>query len=299
MHISDKLYCVKLVDRSADHDLVPELVSGIWEDWSSWEDREGGANMVVLYALDADTAAGNLQMMNKFRLDWQELGAELDEPEYFELAKEDWSEVWKKYFHVIEVAPNLAIKPSWLEYNGVKGCAVVEIDPGMSFGTGQHATTLFCLKTLAAMAGEAGIERILDAGCGSGILAIAAAKLGWQNIDAFDNDPDAVKIAGENIAINKVEDAINVFEGDATKYEARPQYDLACVNILGHILVANAERIISWVRPGGYIALAGILNSEFDALSKVFCSLGLREEHRETLREWTSGLFHRPAGDNK
>ena len=299
MHISEKLYCVKLVDRSADHDLVPDLVSGIWEDWSSWEDREGGANMVVLYAQDAESAAENLQMMARFREEWRELGADLDEPEYFELAKEDWSEVWKKYFHVIEVAPNLAIKPSWLEYKGSADCAVVEIDPGMSFGTGQHATTLFCLETLAAMAGREGIDRILDAGCGSGILAIAAAKLGWKNIDAFDNDPDAVKIAKENIDLNDTSDVINVFEGDATKYDAAPKYDLACVNILGHILVANAERIISWVRPGGYIALAGILNSEFDALSGVFCSLGLEEQQRETLREWTSGLFYRPADTDK
>lgn len=299
MNINEKLYCVKLIDRSADHDLVPELVSGIWDDWSSWEDREGGANMVVLYAQEPEKAGELLQDMEKFRMEWQELGAELDAPEYFELAREDWSEVWKKYFHVIEVAPNLAIKPSWLEYNGSPDCAVVEIDPGMSFGTGQHATTLFCLETLAAMADRNGITRILDAGCGSGILAIAAAKLGWKNIDAFDNDPDAVMIARENIELNKVQDVINVFEGDATKYEASPCYDLACVNILGHILVANAERIISWVRPGGYLALAGILNSEFDALSQVFCSFGLEELERRSLREWTSGLFLVPSGDRK
>ena len=114
MNINEKLYCVKLIDRSADHDLVPELVSGIWDDWSSWEDREGGANMVVLYAQEPEKAGELLQDMEKFRMEWQELGAELDAPEYFELAREDWSEVWKKYFHVIEVAPNLAIKPSLL-----------------------------------------------------------------------------------------------------------------------------------------------------------------------------------------
>ena len=294
MDISDRLYCVKLIDRSPDSDLVPELAGSVWEDWSCWEDREGGANMLVIYAQDPASADENLRLARRFREEWREMGALLDEPESFQLAREDWSEVWKKYFHVIEVAPNLAIKPSWLEYAAPAGCAVVEIDPGMSFGTGQHATTLFCLETLAGMAGREGVSRILDAGCGSGILAIAAAKLGWREIDAFDNDPDAVRIAGENIAANRAEESIRVFEGDAARYEAPEKYDLACVNILGHILAANAPRIVSWVRPGGFLALAGILNAEFDGIAEVFTRLGLEECRRASLREWTSGLFRKP-----
>ena len=239
MDISDRLYCVKLIDRSPDSDLVPELAGSVWEDWSCWEDREGGASMLVIYASDPAAAEENLRLARRLREEWRELGARLDEPESFQLAREDWSEVWKKYFHVIEVAPNLAIKPSWLEYSGAPGCAVVEIDPGMSFGTGQHATTLFCLETLAGMAGRPDISRILDAGCGSGILAIAAARLGWREIDAFDNDPDAVRIAGENIAANRAGGSIRVFAADAAAYEAPEKYDLACVNILGHILAGH------------------------------------------------------------
>ena len=186
------------------------------------------------------------------------------------------------------------IRPSWLEYAAQPGQAVVNIDPGMSFGTGQHATTAYCLKVLAANAGKSEYKRVLDAGCGSGILAIAAKLLDYPQVIAYDYDPDCVTVTLENMQCNNLtEKDIEVFAADATTYETAEQFDLACVNILSPILCAHAERIVGWVRPDGLLALAGILSQDFDNLSKTFAAAGAEEIDRFTEKEWTSGLFRR------
>ena len=134
---------------------------------------------------------------------------------------------------------------------------------------------------------------MLDAGCGSGILTIAAALRGYDPVDAFDNDPDAVRIAAENLALNRI-GTVSPVVGDAAVWQGRAeQYDLVCANILGHLLVAFRSNIVSWVRPGGYLTLAGILSTEFDGVAAAFIELGFEELDRETLREWTSGLFRK------
>ena len=134
---------------------------------------------------------------------------------------------------------------------------------------------------------------MLDAGCGSGILSIAAALRGYAPVDAFDNDPDAVRIAAENFELNHI-DTVTPVVGDAAVWQGRPeQYDLVCANILGHLLIAFRENIVTWVRPGGYLTLAGILSTEFDRVAAAFTELGFTEVDRETLREWTSGLFRK------
>ena len=171
---------------------------------------------------------------------------------------------------------------------------MVNIDPGMSFGTGQHATTAYCLKALAANAGKAEYKSVLDAGCGSGILAIAAKLLGYKEVVAYDYDPDCIPVTLENMQCNNLtEKDIEVFTADATTYDAPQEFDFACVNILSPILCAHAPRIISWVRPDGLLALAGILSQDFDALSKTFTAAGAVELDRFTEKEWTSGLFRR------
>jgi ribosomal protein L11 methyltransferase len=224
---------------------------------------------------------------------WSEAGAIFSDVEEFELAREEWSEVWKKYFHIIHIADNLVIRPSWLEYDPQPGQAVVNIDPGMSFGTGQHATTLFCLQMIDFLAGKPEIRSLLDAGCGSAILTIAGAKMGYGPIDCFDYDPDAVMIAAENLELNQVS-GITPVVADAAVYQGREGgYDFVCANILGHLLKAYRRNIITWVRPGGYLALAGILSKEFDELSQAFTELGFEEVRRGTLKEWTSGLFRK------
>ena len=293
-NISDKLYCVKLTDYTANPDLTFELLSSLETYFSSYEDRESGAMYLVAYSETPEGGRELAERINACLPFWSEAGAIFSDVEEFELAREEWSEVWKKYFHIIHIADNLVIRPSWLEYTPQAGQAVVNIDPGMSFGTGQHATTAYCLKVLAREAGNSQYNRILDAGCGSGILAIAAKLLGYKEVVAYDYDPDCIPVTLENMQCNNLsEKDIHVFVGDATTYTADKEFDFACVNILSPILCAHAERIISWVRPDGLLALAGILSQDFDNLSKVFTEAGAIELERFTEKEWTSGLFRR------
>ncbi len=292
--ISDKLYCVKLVDYTANPDLTFELLSSLESYFMSYEDRESGAMYLTAYSETPEGAAELKRKIEENMPFWSDAGAIFSDPEEFELAKEEWSEVWKKYFNIIHIADNLVIRPSWLEYNAQAGQAVVNIDPGMSFGTGQHATTAYCLKVLAQNAGKAEYKSVLDAGCGSGILAIAAKLLGYDPVVAYDYDPDCVTVTLENMQCNGLTgDDIEVFAADATTYDAPREFDFACVNILSPILCAHAPRIISWVRPDGLLALAGILSQDFEALSKTFTAAGAVELDRFTEKEWTSGLFRR------
>ena len=291
--MNDMLYCIKLVDDSENFDLAAEMLAALELESSSFEDKENKRVCHTIYAADPETAAENLALVTNAVKEWSPLGVRISAIEPFELKKEDWAEVWKKYFDVIPVSETLVIKPSWLDVERKPGMAVVEIDPGMSFGTRQHATTYYCLKTIDRLAGKPGVKSMLDAGCGSGILTIAAALRGYDPVDAFDNDPDAVPIAAENLALNRI-GTVSPVVGDAAVWQGRAeQYDLVCANILGHLLVAFRNNIVSWVRPGGYLTLAGILSTEFDGVAAAFIELGFEELDRETLREWTSGLFRK------
>lgn len=291
--MNDMLYCIKLVDDSENFDLAAEMLAALELESSSFEDKENKRVCHTIYAADPETAAENLALVTNAVKEWTPLGVRISAIEPFELKKEDWAEVWKKYFDVIPVSETLVIKPSWLDVERKPGMAVVEIDPGMSFGTGQHATTYYCLKTIDRLAGKSGVKSMLDAGCGSGILTIAAALRGYDPVDAFDNDPDAVRIAAENLALNRI-GTVSPVVGDAAVWQGRAErYDLVCANILGHLLVAFRNNIVNWVRPGGYLTLAGILSTEFDGVAAAFIELGFEELDRETLREWTSGLFRK------
>lgn len=291
--MNDMLYCIKLVDDSENFDLAAEMLAALELESSSFEDKENKRVCHTIYAADPETAAENLALVTNAVKEWTPLGVRISAIEPFELKKEDWAEVWKKYFDVIPVSETLVIKPSWLDVERKPGMAVVEIDPGMSFGTGQHATTYYCLKTIDRLAGKPGVKSMLDAGCGSGILTIAAALRGYDPVDAFDNDPDAVRIAAENLALNCI-GTVSPVVGDAAVWQGRAErYDLVCANILGHLLVAFRNNIVNWVRPGGYLTLAGILSTEFDGVAAAFIELGFEELDRETLREWTSGLFRK------
>ncbi|MBR7104558.1 MAG: 50S ribosomal protein L11 methyltransferase [Lentisphaeria bacterium] len=289
----DILYCFDLEDDSESFDLAPELLAGLELDFSSYENREEGTFIHTVYALTREAAEENLARVREYLPQWLDFGAELELGKLYELNKADWAEAWKKFFKPLEISDTLIVRPSWEEISAKPGQAVLTIDPGMSFGTGQHATTLYCLKVIDRLAGTPGVTSMLDAGSGSGILAIAAGLRGYEKIDAFDFDPDAVRVSKENIAMNGLTN-IHPEVGNAENYAGDPaKYDLVCANILGHLLKAYSQNIVTWVKPGKYLALAGILNAEFDGVSDVFTALGFKEIERFTLKEWTSGLFRK------
>jgi ribosomal protein L11 methyltransferase len=205
--------------------------------------------------------------------------------------REDWAESWKKYFKTIRIGRKLLIKPSWSEEKPLNGQAVVVLDPGLSFGTGQHPTTSYCLKQLVA-ASRPGAS-LLDIGCGSGILAISAAKLGYAPIEGFDFDPVAVRIAQANLRRNRVDHKVACRRRDLTKLPERSgkKFDVICANLVADLLISQAPRILNRLAPDGRLIVAGILNTQFEEVQKAFASKKLRLLDTQTEREWQSGLF--------
>ncbi len=213
--------------------------------------------------------------------------------EIAKVKREDWAESWKKHFHPMEIGKSLLIKPSWSKKRPRKNQAVVILDPGLSFGTGQHPTTSFCLSEIARTACPAKIKSFWDIGTGSGILAIAAAKLGFQPVHAFDFDPEAVRVAKENARKNRVDSKIKLTRGDVTKLplKAARQYDLVCANLISNLLISEKRRIVSRLKPDGTLVLAGILATEFGEVERAFAELKLKLVASRVENEWRSGSF--------
>jgi ribosomal protein L11 methyltransferase len=207
--------------------------------------------------------------------------------------REDWAESWKRHFHPMEIGPELLVKPSWSKKNPRHNQAVVILDPGLSFGTGQHPTTGFCLKEIVRNRRRGVAQSFLDIGTGSGILAIAAAKLGYQPVHAFDFDPDCVRVAKENARKNRVENQLKLTRDDVTKLPLKParQYDLVCANLISNLLIAERRRIVKWVRRDGTLVLAGILAKEFGQVERAFADMKLKRVASRAEKEWRSGAF--------
>ena len=207
--------------------------------------------------------------------------------------REDWAESWKRHFKAIEIGNALLIQPGWSKRKPRPGQAVIVLDPGLGFGTGQHPTTAFCLRALARC-GEFAAERsFLDIGTGSGILAIAAARLGYSPVRAIDVDPEAVRVARANARANGVESNLRIVRGDVSKLPicAAKRYDLVCANLTSTLLVTERRRIAAQLKPGGTLVLAGILKSEFSRVQRSFMALGLELAVARTENEWRSGSF--------
>lgn len=210
--------------------------------------------------------------------------------------REDWSESWKKFFKKIVIGRALVIKPSWSKHTRLPGQAVVVLDPGLSFGTGQHATTSFCLAELVKGRPKKETKSFLDIGTGSGILAISAAKLGYTPVEAFDFDPVAARIAQKNCQINRVEQKVSISRKDLTRIplRGRRKFEFVCANIITPLLIAECARITNRVSAGGTLVLAGILQTEFPKVRDAFEEIGFKLLRSKVEREWESGSFEAP-----
>lgn len=209
------------------------------------------------------------------------------------LQRRNWAESWKRHFKPIDVGKHLLIKPGWSRRRARTGQSIVILDPGLSFGTGHHPTTLFCLERIAKCR-RAGVKQaFLDIGTGSGILAIAAAKLGYRPVVAFDCDPEAVRAARNNVKKNRVEDRLRLRRSDLNGWPARAvrRYDLVCANLTSDLLLAHAEKIRNLVRPGGKLVIAGLLKREFQEICEKLHRINLTLEGSKLGNDWKSGQF--------
>jgi len=209
------------------------------------------------------------------------------------IRRRDWSESWKAHFHLQRVSPRIVVKPSWEKFRPGRGDIVVEVDPGMSFGTGQHGTTRACLRLMDRLAGKLPGISFLDAGCGSGILSIAAAHLGYRPVVGFDNDPVAVHTAKANAHKNGVRGRIRFIKQGLETAVFPETFDVVAANLLSSVIMQYAARLAALVTPGGHIILSGILSSEYARVRDTFRNMGFRERHHLSDHGWTSGAFSR------
>lgn len=211
----------------------------------------------------------------------------------------DWAESWKRHFKPVSIGRKLLVKPTWNRKKPTQGQALVLLDPGLSFGTGQHATTRFCLQELVDARNGSQPQSLLDAGMGSGILALAGVALGFGPVEGFDFDPDCVRTARENAALNGMTSSVLFEQADVTRLPKRPvrRFDVVCANLMADLLIAEASRLSVRVTRGGRLILAGILTTQFPAVEDAFSKLGWTRLHDCVEREWRSGSFVRVRDD--
>jgi len=219
------------------------------------------------------------------------------------LPPENWRESWKRFFHTTRVSPRVVVRPVWEPYAAQPGEVVVDMEPGMSFGTGNHATTRACLQFFDALALENPARSVLDMGCGSGILSIAAAKLGFAPVAGFDNDPDAVAIAQENARLNATPEVhyyiadvagascSQVVHAKPREQDAPATFDIVVANILAPVLIEHAAAIAQRVAraPNAALIISGILEEQYPAVLAAFQTHGFRERESRLIDIWRSG----------
>ena len=200
----------------------------------------------------------------------------------------DWAEAWKAHFPVLRVGRRLVIRPTWRRHRRAEGDVVLALDPGMAFGTGLHPTTRLCLAALEELADRGVLEgaRVLDVGCGSGILAIAAVRLGAASALGVDTDPIAVEATTTNARRNRLARRIRAHHGSLPS--GRPPADVVVANLIASVLIALAEPLRADVRPGGVLLASGIFVDREKEVREAFGSAGLRVTERWAEGEWVA-----------
>ncbi|MBO7166460.1 MAG: 50S ribosomal protein L11 methyltransferase [Kiritimatiellae bacterium] len=262
---------------------------------SSYRDVEadGNTEMRIYFPDPSDAPAAKEALINAGRI----LDLELD-PREETFPDEDWTLAYRRHFKTEVISPRLVIRPPWEEYTPVEGQKVLTLDPGMAFGTGQHATTRACLEFIDDLAKENTDRTFLDIGCGSGILGVAAALEGFKGVAGFDIDPEAVKVANETALQNGVEEIFT--RGDLCNISTLPdvkshdhRHDVVAANVLGPVLINFADEIVRTVHfsSESRLILSGILDELFPEVVEAYAKRNFRLVESKTIGEWTSGLF--------
>jgi len=212
----------------------------------------------------------------------------IPEPLFRLLSHQEWAEAWKKHLHVLRIGQGVVIKPSWLTYSPAPGDVVVELDPGMAFGTGLHLSTRLCLQALEGLIGPG--MRVLDLGTGSGILAIVAALMGAGQVVALDVDELAVKVATANTATNGVAERVQVELGSIERLPSNAApFELILVNIeVQVILELVSQGLLSRLASGGWFVGAGILENQADDVLAALAEEGLCDIQVRQERDWVA-----------
>ncbi|AMO32816.1 50S ribosomal protein L11 methyltransferase [Lysinibacillus sp. fkY74-1] len=209
-----------------------------------------------------------------------------------EVNEEDWATAWKQYYHPVKISERFTIVPTWEQYTPVSTDElIIELDPGMAFGTGTHPTTVMCLQGLEKVIKEG--DTVVDIGTGSGVLSIGAALLGAKNVHALDLDEVAVRSAQENVALNKVEDKVAVFHGNLLDTVKEPA-DVVVANILAEIIMSFTDDAFTIVKPGGLYVTSGIIGAKRDDVKVALEASGFMIEEVLLMEDWVAIIARRP-----
>lgn len=205
---------------------------------------------------------------------------------YKELDEEDWAEAWKAFYWPQRIGQKIVVKPTWREYNAEAGDLVIELDPGMAFGTGTHPTTALCIKLIESHLKPG--DAFFDIGTGSGILMIAAAKLGAGMVSGVDRDEIAVAIAEKNLMRNRINPhRFSVYTGSLVE-GAQNSYDFIAANILTHVIVGLLNDIKTVVKPGGIFVGSGILEENQDIVVAKMQDVGFEILEVAVKEQWAA-----------
>lgn len=229
-------------------------------------EHKGEVAVVKAYFSEEDNIKEILKYVEEKIEELKSLGLDLGlaKVESEKMFEEDWANNWKKYYKPTKVSENIVVKPIWEEYEVKENELVLELDPGMAFGTGTHETTRMCIQSLEKYVEEN--STVFDVGCGSGILAIAAAKLGSKKAVGVDLDPVAVESAKENVGYNKLDNIeilygnlVDVIEGKA---------DIVVANIIAEVICILTEDVKRVLKSDGYFITSGIIHDRVDMVTK-------------------------------
>ncbi len=234
------------------------------------------------------------------------------------LEEEDWANSWKSYYPIQRIGTRWVIVPSWLEYEPKPDDLVLELDPGMAFGTGLHPTTQLSLQLMERYAPTG--DTALDLGCGSGILAVGLAKMGWHNVVAIDNDPIAVAATRENVERNAVDvqvlegslgggsdlphwlgsdwgqkDRAHLSPGVPVSLQPDQEFELIAANILANVHILLAQEYTKALRPGGFLITSGIILDRSAEVEQAFADAGFEARERVVEGEWVALVHQKPT----
>ena len=230
------------------------------------------------------------ETFNRFKGELEQLGKNINIGEFFKIETttiqdSDWENSWKDYFDILNIGEKFVIVPTWREYENNENKYVINIDPGMAFGTGGHETTSLCIKNLEKYVKPH--DNIIDVGCGSGILSIAASYLTDGEIKAVDLDKLAVDVSRENFALNNLENRIVVEEASLLTKETK-KYNVIVANILAHIIELMLDDAYNLLEDGGYYITSGIIKDKKDELLEKMLERGFKLVEETSDNEWYS-----------